>query len=874
MSKWDEVDPQRARRYAWAHPEDGLSVELETPDGEALAPGGEGDDEDSARDLAEWRGQAKESCAKLAAAIDRVWQAAGEEQARLTPPLFESVRALGPSLVALRRHPLQSLRLVRLVLRHWNALSAEAHEGVGAALIWLHLDQPELADLLVEVARAGLRPLSQALIFPLCMRDESFTARRLRRTDLAERLLDLLRSKGEPGSPPPQGSAPSPLPPLSGTSCRIALDWLGLVATRGAIPTLRTVLRRPHFGVRERALDLLMSCYRPPAIEAEDVLFLLSDLFIHPPPAEAYDPWEEPTRFAANLERALTAVRPEGGAELLERLARGEGPRALKYTATDGRWALRVLAAAYPERALPLVDEELRSCSAWRRTEAVAAAARLPEELARTRLLTASGDGAPQVAEAGREQWLARFGTSCPTPPLFGFPVELLPVPPDEAATARLLGRLAALRGPSIEARQAMLEVLLKEAPDREALALITFALADDGLLRTRHRARLPRDLSQLCGRLYRGFGQPALLALCWLAERYPGSGATSWLYELGFLASRGRLRKRDLGPVRSLAGRRVGSLQIAERQQALAVLARIGGSPELLDSVYAVLLAAGPEARDAAEVIAGWPADPALDARLVADARRAWARREVQRLCGLFEVGAIRRIPAFGELAQQGAAAWLDGASDSEGSWRRLAVLCARHLEELSLLPASFVRDGLADPASPAFELAADLLLRELDTVDSSAVDGAGPGEPIRKALRTALASPARSGESACAAALVLLRLGELGTEDARVQELAAGAAEQSGAFVLLMKVLRHEPLDLVLPLLEEVLRRGKVREREGLILYVTAHFRILPPEAARSFVPRVQDPQLRAALAAIGEPRHGRTGYWEDEEQQAPRP
>lgn len=865
MSKWDQVDPQRARRYAWARPGGGLSVEIEAAESEALDPSSDGDeDTDSARELAEWRGQAKESCGKLAAAIDRVWQAAGEEQARLTPPLFESARALGPALVALRRHPLQSLRLVRLVLRHWHALSTEAHEGVGAALIWLHLDQPELADLLVEVARAGLRPLSQALIFPLCMRDESFTARRLRRTDLAERLLELLRSDGEPGAPPPPLA---PLAPISGTSCRIALDWLGLVATRAAIPTLRTVLRRPHFGVRERALDLLMSCYRPPAIEAEDLIFLLSDLFVHPPPADAYEPWEEPTRFAGNLERALTAVRPDGGAELLERLARGEGPRALKYTATDGRWALRALAAAYPERALLLVDEELRSCSAWRRTEAVAAAARLPEEMARTRLLTAAGDGAPQVAEAGREQWLARFGTSCPTPPLFGFPVELLPEPPDEAATARLVGRLAALRGPSIQARQAMLEVLLKEAPDREALALIAFALADDGLLRTRHRARLPRDLSQLCGRLYRGFGQPALLALCWLAERYPGSGATSWLYELGFLATRGRLRKRDLGPVRALAGRRIGSVQTAERQQALAVLARIGGSPELLDSVYAVLLAAGPESRDAAEVIAGWPTDPALDARLTGDARRAWARRDVQRLCGLCEVGFLRRVPAFGELAQQGAAAWLDGVSDAEGGWRRLAVLCARHLDELSRLPASFIRDGLVDPASPAFELAADLLLRELDTVDPAAGDGSGPGEAIRKALRTALASPARGGESACAAALVLLRLGELGTEDARVQELAAGAAEQSGAFVLLMKVLRHEPLDLVLPLLEEVLRRGKAREREGLILYVTAHFRILPPEAARSFVPRVQDPQLRAALAAIGEPRHGRTGYWEDE-------
>lgn len=860
MSKWDEVDPQRARRYAWARPGEGLSVELEAAESEARDLGGEDEDTDSARDLTEWRGQAKESCGKLAAAIDRVWQALDDEQARLTPPLFDSARALGPSLVALRRHPLQSLRLVRLVLRHWNVLSSEAHEGVGASLIWLHLDQPELADLLVEVARAGLRPLSQALIFPLCMRDESFTARRLRRTDLAERLIELLRSDGAQGSPSRMSS-------LSGISCRIALDWLGLVATRAAIPTLQAVLRRPHFGVRERALDLLMNCYRPPAIEAGDVLFLLSDLFLHPPPADAYDPWEEPTRFAGNLERALTVVRPDGGAELLERMARGEGPRALKFTSTDSRWALRALAAAYPERALPLVDEELRSCSAWRRTEAVAAAARLPEESARTRLVTAAGDGAPQVAEAGREQWLARFGTSCPTSPLFGFPVELLPTPLDEATTARLIGRLAALRGPSIEARQAMLEVLLKEAPDREALALITFALADDGLLRIRHRARLPRDMSQLCGRLYRGFGQPALLALCWLAERYPGSGATSWLYELGFLASRGRLRKRDLGPVRALAGRRIGSAQTAERQQALAVLARIGGSPELLDAVYAVLLAAGPEARDAAEVIAGWPHDPALDERLVGDARRAWARREVQRLCGLCEVGFLRRIPAFGELAQQGAAVWLDGASDAEGGWRRLAVLCARHLDELRKLPAGFVRDGLVDPESPAFELAADLLLRELENLDPAAGHGTVPGEAIRKSLWNALASPARGGESACAAALVLLRLGELGTEDVRVQELAAGAAEQAGAFVLLMKVLRHEPLDQVLPLLEAVLRRSKAREREGLILYATAHFRILPPEAARSFVPRVQDPQLRAALAAIGEPRLGRTNYWEDE-------
>ena len=65
---------------------------------------------------------------------------------------------------------------------------------------------------------------------------------------------------------------------------------------------------------------------------------------------------------------------------------------------------------------------------------------------------------------------------------LQGAPSELLP------------SRLAILRSDSEQARQAMLEVLLLEAPNQESLALIVFAMADDMLLFRRHRKRLPAD--------------------------------------------------------------------------------------------------------------------------------------------------------------------------------------------------------------------------------------------------------------------------------------------------------------------------------------------------------------------------------------------
>ena len=240
------------------------------------------------------------------------------------------------------------------------------------------------------------------------------------------------------------------------------------------------MLREGHVHP-ERALAVLLLSFSPSALSEEDLQFLIADLFVHPPllmhgsmiltRSDFFD-------YADTLMQAIALLRPPGAAESLLRIVKARDiPRALYRGPCSDRWALSALAAAYPEQALDHVDRYLAQSSAHSRWAGVAAAMRLPEPLARPRLFRAARDAAPLVATRARRAWEQIYevpfdpGLGLDGAPVAGIHVELGPLAEllDGPPSDLLPSRLAILRGESDEARQAMIEVLLHEAPSRAA---------------------------------------------------------------------------------------------------------------------------------------------------------------------------------------------------------------------------------------------------------------------------------------------------------------------------------------------------------------------------------------------------------------------
>lgn len=854
MAKRDEVDRQLARQYAWTLAVPSGPIQIEEARGGARSDEKDGDgDPDGDGDLGSWRETSMAACEALAAAVERVWAMAqprqpreprgapdprAQEQAAL--PLLEHASTLGFALTGLVRYPRQGVRLVRLLHRYRESLSEETRDSLAAATLWLRFEHPETAELLIEVASAGDTWLASRLALPLSsLRREHGGRPFADYPDFVPRLVEILSA----------GS--------SWSSREIALDWLELSCSAAAIPALRRSLRLPHIGVRGRALDLLLDKFQPPAVEEEDVLFLLADLFAHPPPSRALS---EPLQlYAQALLRAIAARRPPGGDELLLRLVRGEGvPRQLASGEFDRHWALRVLAAAYPERALPHVDHFL-GAESWARYAAVRAAEQLPDELARPRLLRGAADGAPFVAESARDLWLERFGSPCPVEPLAGVETALLTGPPSE----RLASRLLVLRGRSAAARQAMLEVLLDEAPDAEALALIAFALADDTLLHDRHRRRLPRDLEQLAARLYRRFGSEALRALGLVAGRYPGVCAIAWLRRLHGLASAKKLRKRDYPLLRELAAGQLDSAVPYGPLAALSMMSSIGAPARLRPRLLGLLISGAEGWAWATDILAKWPPDAELDAELSGAASAAWRAGDLNRAARVCHAGFKRGLPALRELATDALGAWI--SVETDGRWadagergtRQTATLfalsCLDYLLGTGSLPETWIPEALRDPRSPAFVLAARQLRKDH-------VEGARP------ALLDALDSRARGYESAAEAATTLVRLDALPPDDPRLVPLAGRAPREQRLFLLFLLVYLKAPLEPLRPLIAELFTSTGAHEVKDLARYVPTLSDALDPAAAAALLPRISAPELREQIALHLNRKEPPPAYWQD--------
>lgn len=529
MKKSDALDRRRAAAYAWGQVPSSDGDDDEDAGGD-LADGERADASDAVAggDLPLWTGdendigrldeEAFRICETIAIGVDRAWALPPGQQAELASTLLLRADAIGMGYCAMVDHPLQSVRLLRLAVRCGGALSDEAREAACNVVLWVDFAHPEVVDLLVETAEAEDMKLCDALGFVLHVRRDKDL---FRSGDASVRLARLL------------DEGPTT------TTRRIAASWLYLAAKRDAIPALRRALRLPCFVLRFRAFDLLEQRF-PDAIEVGDLLFLVEEAVVHPPPELLFG--EDLARavlyFPERLQSALERARPAGAIEPLLRIV--EGRCALgqcRFEGFDSSWALGVLAAVYPDVAVPLIDERMRHVEWDRRMLAAIGAGHLPDDLAWPRLLALAADAMPDIAERAQERWLARRGTLCPLDPLAGVDASLLAGPPDEAA----LSRLAVMRRAPLDARAAMASVLFAEAPDPAALAVLLFAAPDGSLWECQRRRELPASREALAASLVEKFGAPALRGVVALAERYP-EGRRGWLHALCSLARGGSL--------------------------------------------------------------------------------------------------------------------------------------------------------------------------------------------------------------------------------------------------------------------------------------------------------------------------------------------
>lgn len=815
MSKQDVLDQELARQFAWravsAAELSGLGKEAQAPPPSPppTPPSPPPPDEAVAAAEQERWERAAEDCAALAEAVERAWLMEPAQQAAATAKLLDRARRLGFDLMGMGDHPRASARLWRLVVRHYDALPAATRRGGVHALSFAAPppDEREVVDLLVEAAELGDSWLNFMMERgPACEE----TARR--HPALGARLARVLDAG------------------KTWAARETAARWLSFAVLREALPALRRALRRPHARIRWIALEILLE-RAPQALSADDVQWLLEDAVVHPLPGgygtRAHETIEG---YADSLLAAVAKVRPPEGWRPLTRIADGRGVHIRKERAgIDAGWALRALAAGYPERALARVDRELAEVRGWRKMDAVEAAGHLPDEHARPRLLEAAMSPAHRIAERARKLWFERFGGECPVERLAGVPVRLLAAPPGE----RLLARLTVLRGASDEAKGAMLEALLAELPpapaegeetpapgadQREALALILYALREGSLPyrrdmiraqrgldpraaaeRNERGADLPSSEEKWAELLLRRCGEPAWDGLAELAARDARTGVDhGWLSAFASLVRRDVLRPAWIDELRRIAVEGLRSPGWGGSTAPLVVLTQVGPPPELIDLLWPIAMEIpGEDALLRRHYTPGWAADaltsmqaaPALDARILAGAEEALAARDVKRLERILRMGCRRKLPGALELSARCLA-----LAGEDPVFLGVATQSAYALREAGRLDEGWPLEALGRPESPRFAIATHMI-------------GKDPPPAVLHALERALGGDARGGAAAAEAARVLVWRKIIALDDPRMGGIlerapAPARAELLGSLLLLeapLEPLRRFYLDLL---------------------------------------------------------------------------
>ncbi|MFT3765459.1 MAG: hypothetical protein QM820_08095 [Minicystis sp.] len=791
MSKRDVIDPELLRRFAWRT---GVSVDLEPPPepGEPAPereepagreePAAERDEEESDVEAARARwARARRAAAELAQDVARAWATTGRAaQTAATAAVLQRLRRSEDAMVVLRDHPEACLRLWRLAARHFKRLSPRGKREDVFALVAVAppLDVAETAELLAEVIAAREVTLTAIMTHGLASRRDE------RRHPAINARLARLLAEGKTWS-----------------AREAAVTWLSPDDLDDAVPALRRALRQPRLALRARALSLLAS-RTPPALDADDVLWMLRDAHAHPLFGFGSNGQEEDARTYAEALLAVTvALRPAEGWKPLLEIVPWIAVRGEDLAGIDDAWAMRVLAAAYPAEGRATLDRVVLDHWTFKRPKALEAYALLPDADARPRLLEMAARPDPKLSERAKAIWFARFGEACPVGPLDGVPVSLLAGLPSE----RFLAAVAALRTAAEEARAALLRAMLDETPpggapfasltpaQREALALWIFAARD-----------LPRGTTEpahttaVADLLAERFGPAAFTGLAVLAERDARAGLDlQWLQETTRLATKLPLDEAERERLREIA--RIGLLSPAWDGALDPVRAAdaAGLTPDIAARMIAILRMPEADVVGGRHFSAGYTAGqvlsqardvPGLDAQLAAAAREAWEARAWGAFGRIAEAGCRCGVAEVIARVEQAVEALDDDPESFDGVAQATSGLAGR-------IDDAWLLRYLRRPESAAFSVAVGLVPKEEASL------------AVLDALRAALDTDSRAGASAAEAARKLLWLGAIGPEDRRLDgilERAPAAERGSLAGFLLHKgtpivSIRRHLLDLL---------------------------------------------------------------------------
>ncbi len=812
----DVFDKSKALRFAWRLVRADETIDLDAPDeapGRKRAPWEEEDevevdDGPPTLEQVEVHAERRAVCARIEVMVEHAWNLTdAAAQVAATDKIARQAGKVDVQLSAMEGR--EGVRMARLFVRHYQELSRAGRKGAVDACFWIELGHAELGELIVEMVRSGNERIASAI----GMSYETLEAVEFDKGRLALRLAELLDTA------------------KSWTVRELAADWISAGDCSGVRAVLRRAIRLPHIQIRSRALHALEEL-TPPALDADDVIFLLEDhvdrrVSSDDDDLEAIDLIE----YAESLAAAVVRLKPDGGAWPLLRIADPDHHHGWRE-ALDRDWALATLAAAYPADAMGAIDELAKSWRVHERKTAVDATLALPWDDARPRLLALAADGSPEVAERARDGWLDKTATRCPVEETAGLMSDLLEGPPSD----KMLSRLVALRSGSVEARAALVDVLLREAPDREALVLLLFALADDALLRGGHGRRLPYDEGRWGRRLLAAFGAPALEGLCRLCERYPHPEIYGWFYVLHDLLADGTIKRRNAGPLSALAQRFLDTNVSAHA--ALDVLEKTLGKTELRDLHLKMLLEGHPSAWRAPSALIGEKRDPELDRRLSEAIEAKLAASDYATLDTILYVAKKRSLPIAYDAATKLFAAMGEkrAADDVEADELDALEEAGRILDDAGLLDDAWFDAALDAPETLRYRVAV-----QLPRVRT---------KRWRPRLERLMSSTARDGAAAVEAARTLLfARPPIARTDPRLLEVADRAHPAARATLLHDLWIRGCPTRRIAPHVARLVATATEAEIEPLYDMLDR----LSPRVLRRLVPAIKDQEVRAFVASL---------------------
>ncbi len=798
MSNDDVINKAAAMKFAWravnaddldalldVKPEDepmsksvasqGMALE-QSPDETAERSGqGPAENEKQSDTLRrQWEAN-KEECRVLSNEVLYIWSLRKpEEQAPHIPKLARTVRKMMFELAWMRHFPLAAVRLWLLVIQHRNLLTKDDRNNTFHTLRFMVLpaQHKELLNLFLSVAELGLG-------LPAYLLEENISDAFVRRyPEFGQRVIqvyeqaDSLRVK------------------------EVAIAFVAKLPLHQSSATLIQALRSDIGRVRWTALTALLE-KDPTCIPHETLMWLLEDAVVHPfPRKHGTNAYRLIKGYCATLLRAVKDHPPPDGYQPLLRMIHGRGESFIRDRAgMTEEWALCVLAAAYPERAIAPIDSMLRHPNSWKRYHAIDALWHLREDLAKPRLLIGAGDLIGHIAERAQRFYFSRFHQECLPSPLSGMEDDLL----IEAPSDVFLGRVAVLRSAADKARHAIMDTLLAEAAqlsapaelgarERENLVLLLACLRDDS---TGYRRKSePKTRRSWANVLVKHFGEPAFAKLLSMAEFHAGGGPEcSWLTPLSELAQEGILSEAQIAALRACIYRFLLSPNYSLTSDEIDALRPIGATVEVLDMLWNVALERlkrdtsprGFPHISASRVLVEMKDCPELDERIAVEGREAFERKNWEEFERIIYIGCQRKVQAAADLALACA-----DAVEKRPGLLPVAKKVASSLCFMGGAPADWLHSRLLSPESPCFCVAADLVRRPAP-------------EGMEELLWKALSSPARKGAAAAEAAEALVSLELLPVDDARLPPILEAAPIPSKAALLYTILIWDGPLSSV---------------------------------------------------------------------------